>query len=182
MPVSVLFPLMTLNYFGGDVFQVSLIEVIWGVGMLVGGLLLSIIQAPVNKVILINSMYLMLGVALSVSGLLSPSAFPYFVVLTAFAGVSGAIYNSCFNTVLQETVHPSMLGRVFSMYFSVVLLPSLVGLIGIGFFADTIGLAQTFVLLGGIIFVLGILSFTIPSLRELGQKGTAKADETLKNA
>src|SRR5690606_10640503 len=171
MPVSVLFPLMTLNYFEGDVFQVSLIEVIWGVGMLIGGVVLSLIKAPLNKVILINSMYLVLGVSLSGSGLLAPSAYPYFVVLTALGGVSGAIYNSCFNTILQESIHPSMLGRVFSMYFSVALLPSLLGLVGIGFFADTIGLAQTFVLLGGAIFVLGIASFMIPALRDLGKKG-----------
>lgn len=177
MPVSVLFPLMTLNYFGGDVFQVSLIEVIWGVGMLLGGLLLSIIKGSVNKVVLINSMYLVLGVSLAVSGLLSPSGYSYFVVLTAMGGVSGAIYNSCFNTVLQETVNPSMLGRVFSMYFSVALLPSLLGLVGIGFFADTIGLAQTFVLLGGVIFVLGVISFTVPSLKALGKKGATKKIE-----
>ena len=174
MPVSVLFPLMTLNYFGGDVFQVSLIEVIWGVGMLLGGLLLSIIKGSVNKVVLINSMYLVLGLSLSGSGLLSPSAYSHFVVLTAMGGVSGAIYNSCFNTVLQETVNPSMLGRVFSMYFSVALLPSLLGLVGIGFFADTIGLSQTFILLGGMIFTLGIISFTVPSLKELGKKGATK--------
>jgi DHA3 family macrolide efflux protein-like MFS transporter len=180
MPVSVLFPLMTLNYFGGDVYQVSLIEVIWGVGMLLGGLLLSAIRAPVNKVILINSMYLVLGVSLSVSGLLSPAAYPYFVVLTAMGGLSGAIYNSCFNTVLQETIHPSMLGRVFSMYFSVALMPSLLGLVGIGFFADTIGLAQTFVLLGGVVFLLGIISFTVPSLTELGKRGISQKTSATK--
>ena len=180
MPVSVLFPLMTLNYFGGDVFQVSLIEVIWGVGMLLGGVSLSVVRAPINKVVLINSMYLVLGVSLSVSGLLSPSAYPYFVGLTAMGGVSGAIYNSCFNTVLQETINPSMLGRVFSMYFSVALLPSLFGLVGIGFFADTVGLARTFVLLGAVIFGLGVISFTVPSLAKLGRKGaTQKTEATL---
>lgn len=177
MPVSVLFPLMTLNHFGGDVFQVSLIEVIWGVGMLLGSLSLSVIRASINKVVLINSMYLVLGVSLSVSGLLSPSAYPYFVGLTAMGGVSGAIYNSCFNTVLQETINPSMLGRVFSMYFSVALLPSLFGLVGIGFFADTVGLARTFVLLGAVIFVLGIISFTVPSLAKLGKKGATQKTE-----
>lgn len=175
MPVSVLFPLITLNYFQGDVFQVSLVEVIWGVGMLVGGLLLSLMKGPVNKVMLINSMYLVLGISFTVSGLLPPSGYPYFVLLTALGGVSGAIYNSCFNTVLQETIKPSMLGRVFSMYFSVALLPSLLGLVGIGFFADTVGLAESFALLGAIIFGLGIISFFVPSLRLLGKKKPGEA-------
>ena len=40
MPVSVLFPLMTLNHFSGDAFQMSLIEAIWGVGSLLGGVTL----------------------------------------------------------------------------------------------------------------------------------------------
>lgn len=170
MPVSVLFPLMTLTYFQGDVFQVSLIEIVWGVGMLVGGLLLSLMKGPVNKVVLINSMYLVLGISFTGSGLLAPSGYAYFVLLTALGGVSGAIYNSCFNAVLQETIKPSMLGRVFSMYFSVALLPSLLGLVGIGFFADTVGLAESFTLLGGIIFGLGIISFFVPSLQSLGKK------------
>lgn len=175
MPVSVLFPLMTLTYFQGDVFQVSLIEIVWGVGMLVGGLLLSLMKGPVNKVVLINSMYLVLGISFTGSGLLAPSGYAYFVLLTALGGVSGAIYNSCFNAVLQETIKPSMLGRVFSMYFSVALLPSLLGLVGIGFFADTVGLAESFTLLGGIIFGLGIISFFVPSLQSLGKKKPMEA-------
>jgi len=175
MPVSVLFPLMTLTYFQGDVFQVSLIEIVWGVGMLVGGLLLSLMKGPVNKVVLINSMYLVLGISFTGSGLLTPSGYAYFVLLTALGGVSGAIYNSCFNAVLQETIKPSMLGRVFSMYFSVALLPSLLGLVGIGFFADTVGLAESFTLLGGIIFGLGIISFFVPSLQSLGKKKPMEA-------
>lgn len=178
MPISVLFPLMTLNHFHGSVFQVSLIEVIWGVGMLLGGVLLSIIKFPLDKVALINGMYLLLGVSLAVSGLLPSSAYMYFVILTAMAGISGAIYNSCFTAVLQETINPAMLGRVFSMYISVAMLPSLLGLLGIGFFADTVGLAQTFVLLGSVIFVLGLFSFSVPSIRELGKKVTKRGKES----
>ena len=37
MPVAVLFPLMTLKHFSGDAFQMSVVEVAWGAGMLLGG-------------------------------------------------------------------------------------------------------------------------------------------------
>src|SRR5690606_36616781 len=140
--------------------------------MLLGGLMLGIIKYPVNKVILINSMYLLLGACLTVSGLLSPSGYVYFVILIALSGVSGAVYNACFNTVLQETIQTGMFGQVFSLYISVCMLPSLIGLVGIRFFADTIVLAQTFVLLGAIIFVLGIISFSVPSIMALGKEIT----------
>ena len=42
MPVSVLFPLMTLNHFAGNAFQVSLVEVSWGGGALLAGALLGL--------------------------------------------------------------------------------------------------------------------------------------------
>ena len=32
MPVGVLFPLMTLQHFGGGAFEMSLIEIVWGGG------------------------------------------------------------------------------------------------------------------------------------------------------
>src|SRR5690606_29315854 len=104
--------------------------------------------------------------------------YPYFVILTALGGLSGAIFNSCFTTVLQETINPVMLGRVFSMYISVAMRPSLLRLVGIGFFADTIGLAQTFAFLGGVIFVLGLISFAVPSVRNLGKKEAIKRAES----
>ncbi|HLU90200.1 MAG TPA: MFS transporter, partial [Cyclobacteriaceae bacterium] len=170
MPVSVLFPLMTLDHFSGNIFQASLIEIAWGVGMLLGGVILGAYRRPVNKIVLINLMYLVLGLSLVGSGLLPPSGFTFFVILTIFGGLSGAIYTASFNTVLQETVNPAMLGRVFSMYMSISMLPSLLGLAGIGFFADTVGLTRTFVILGAVIFLLGLISFSVPSIMAMGQK------------
>lgn len=170
MPVSVLFPLMTLDHFSGNIVQASLIEIAWGVGMLLGGVILGAYRRPVNKIVLINLMYLVLGLSLVGSGLLPPSGFTFFVILTIFGGLSGAIYTASFNTVLQETVNPAMLGRVFSMYISISMLPSLLGLAGIGFFADTVGLTRTFVVLGAVIFLLGLISFSVPSIMAMGQK------------
>src|SRR5690606_15417045 len=57
MPVAVLFPLLTLQHFGGGKFEMSIIEVVWGIGMLVGGGLLGIFKPTLNKVIIINSMH-----------------------------------------------------------------------------------------------------------------------------
>ena len=61
-----------------------------------------------------------------------------------------------------------MLGRVFSMYFSIALLPSMIGLLSTGFLADTVGIALTFVILGSVIGVIGIVSFFVPELMKLG--------------
>ena len=89
MPVSVLFPLMTLNHFAGNAFQVSLVEVSWGGGALLAGALLGLKKYRWNEILLINGMYIALGLTFLFSGLLPVSGFIWFAVLTALGGVSG---------------------------------------------------------------------------------------------
>lgn len=170
MPVAVLFPLLTLQHFGGGKFEMSLIEVVWGVGMLIGGSLLGIFKPTINKVIIVNSMHILLGVTLLGSGILPSDEYAQFVVLTTFGGMAASIYHASFTTIIQEKVDPAMLGRVFSMFFSIALLPSLIGLLGTGFLADYIGIDTTFVILGGVIAVIGLISFFVPSLMRLGER------------
>jgi len=174
MPVAVLFPLLTLQHFGGGKFEMSVIEVVWGVGMLVGGGLLGIFKPTLNKIIIINGMHILLGVSLAASGLLPTTGFIFFVVLTVLGGIAASIYNASFTTVLQERINPAMLGRVFSMYFSIALLPSMIGLLSTGFLADTIGISVTFVILGGVIGLVGIVSFFVPALMRLGIKAAVQ--------
>lgn len=175
MPVAVLFPLLTLEHFGGGKFEMSLIEVVWGVGMLVGGGILGVFKPSLNKIVVINVMLILLGISLGVPGLIAPTGFVFFVALTALGGLTGAIHNATFNTALQEKIEPAMLGRVFSMYFSVALLPSIIGLLSTGFLADTIGITRTFVTLGSAIGIIGIISFFVPELMRLGMKNHTAA-------
>src|SRR5690606_16941983 len=176
MPVAVLFPLLTLQHFGGGKFEMSLIEVVWGVGMLVGGGVLGIFKPTLSKIIIINSMHILLGVSLAASGLLQATGFVIFVLLTVLGGVAASIYNASFTTVLQEKINPGMLGRVFSMYFSIALLPSMIGLLSTGFIADHIGITRTFVILGSIIGLIGVMSFFVPALMRLDIKPERNAD------
>ncbi|MHC8949924.1 MFS transporter [Sphingobacterium hungaricum] len=167
MPVAVLFPLLTIQHFGGGKFEMSLIEIMWGVGMLVGGSLLGIFKPSISKIVIINCMQIILGITFSLSGYISSSAFIFFVVLTGIGGVAASIYNASFTTVLQEQIKPEMLGRVFSMYFSVAIFPSIVGLMSSGFVSDAIGINLMFIILGSIVAFIGIVSFFTPSLMKL---------------
>lgn len=173
MPVAVLFPLLTINHFQGDKFEMSVIEIIWGVGMLVGGGFLGIWKPTINKVIIINIMHILIGATFTWSGLLDSSQFVFFVILTAIGGIGASLYNASFTTIIQEEIKPNMLGRVFSLYYSTAVIPSIIGLLSTGFVADYIGITQTFIILGIIISLVGVASFLTPSLMKLG-KNTAK--------
>lgn len=167
VPISVLFPLMTLDYFNGTEFQAGIIEAIWSVGALVGGAIMGVKVYKVNRVGLINWMHLLLGVAFLLSGLLSPTGFVWFAVLTGLSGITGAVYNSAFTGLIQTKIESTALGRVFSMYYTIALIPSMLGLIGIGFIADTIGLNNSFIISGIIIMIIGIVAFNTKSAMKL---------------
>lgn len=169
MPVAVLFPLLTINHFNGDKFEMSVIEIIWGVGMLFGGGLLGIWKPNIHKIIIINSMHIIIGITFAWSGLLGSEYFVFFVILTALGGMAASLYNASFTTIIQEEIQPNMLGRVFSLYYSSVVIPSVVGLLCTGFIADYVGITQTFIILGLLISSVGIASFFTPALMRLGK-------------
>lgn len=168
MPIAVLFPLMTLDHFNGNAYQMSVVEVIWGVGMVAGGALLGLLKLKSNEIILINVSYIILGLTFLLSGLLNSDGFVWFVILTALGGISGALYHSLFTATVQRVVVPEALGRVFSLFGSVSILPSLIGLTATGFIADKIGVVYAFLYSGIIITLLGIVAMLIPSMLALG--------------
>ncbi|MGO1243654.1 MAG: MFS transporter [Sphingobacterium sp.] len=178
MPIAVLFPLLTIQHFDGGKFEISVVEIVWGVGMLVGGSLIGIFKPSLSKVVLMNVMYIIMGISLSLSGYIPATAFSFYVVLTALAGIAAAVYNACFMTVIQEEVRPQVMGRVFSMYFSIVVIPTVIGLLGTGWVADRFGVGNMFVVLGGLIALVGVVCFfNIPLMRLGTKKEEAAPDE-----
>lgn len=167
MPVSVLFPLMTLDHYSGNAFQISLVEAAWGIGALLGGAFLGMKKFKLNEISLINWMYILLGLTFGLSGILPVSGYPLFVGLTAIGGISGSLYMASFTTVVQTRIDPIVMGRVFSFYMSVNLLPSMIGLLSTGFLADNIGIGNTFIIGGALVGIIGVISFFVPSIGKL---------------
>ncbi|MDR1653033.1 MAG: MFS transporter [Prevotellaceae bacterium] len=170
LPIAALFPLMTLNHFMGNTYQMSLIEVVWSLGMLFGGFLVGTnILKKYNKIILIGIMCIVDGLTFLLSGVLPPTGFVWFAVFSAISGMAAAIWNSAFTVVMQTAIETDKLGRAFATYDSLALLPSIPGLLATGFIATTIGLTNSFVIAGCAIFAVGIFVMLIPSVRELGK-------------
>lgn len=165
MPIASLFPLMTINHFMGGTYQVSIIEVGWGIGALTGGLILGIKTFKVNRIVLINSMYVLLGLTFAFSGILSEDDYWIFLLLTIIGGITMSVYSGAFMVMLQTTIEPSALGRVFSIYGSINLLPSIVGLVYTGIVAERIGVPNVFLIAGGALVALGLYSFADKSIQ-----------------
>lgn len=170
MPVATLFPLMTLNHFMGGTYHVSMVEVFWGAGSLIGGLILGLKRFNVNKIVLTNIMYIVTGFTFVFSGKLPENGFLMFMFLTLLGGVSMTIYTGVFMVILQTNIDPSALGRVFSIYGSISLLPSIFGLIYTGFVAERLGVNNAFLIAGSVIAILGLCLFFLAPIREMIEK------------
>lgn len=168
MPVAALFPLMTLEHFGGTTYMMSIVEIAWGIGMLIGGAIIGHRRLNNYKVVLINLTYLVLGLTFIFSGILPPSGFAIFASITALGGITLTIYSGSFTVIMQTMVEPAALGRVFSIYSSITLLPSMIGLLATGFIADAIGIGNAFIISGCGIAALGVAAFLlIPPIRKM---------------
>lgn len=170
MPIVALIPLMTLKNFSGTAYQVSLVELLFGSGALMGGILLGIWNPRIRKVVMINISYIIIGVAIFVSGILPPSAFIIYAMFAVVQGISMPFYSGPFTALLQTQIEVSFLGRVFSLFDSISLLPSILGLLATGFIADAIGIANVFVICGIAIVITGTIAFFIPSIMNLEKK------------
>jgi len=167
MPAVIMFPLLTTGHYGGGKWEMGLIEIVWGVGMLVGGAALGIFKVGFSKVVLVNSMYILLGLTFFLSGVFPNEWFIGFILVTAIGGMGLSVFYACFTAIIQITVQPEMLGRVFSLYYSLAVLPSIIGLLFTGLIAENAGVNNTFVFSGCLAIGVGVLSFLTPKLMQL---------------
>ena len=169
MPAAIMFPLLTTGHYAGGKWEMGIVEVVWGGGMLIGGVILSIFKLKGSKVAAVNIMYVLLGLTFILSGVLPASWFVEFVMVTAIGGVSLSVFNGCFTAIVQTEVSPEKLGRVFSLYYSMAVLPSVIGLLFTGLIAEVIGVNITFIVSGCLAILVGILSFGTRNLMQLGK-------------
>lgn len=166
MPVNALFPLMSMEYFGGTTFHSSIVEIVFAAGMLLGGILLSIWGGYRNRGISIIVSLLLMGIALTIAGLLPTSGYFVFIICSGLMGFSSPFYNGVQTALIQEKIQSEYLGRVFGLFGSIMSLAMPLGLIVSGIFADLIGVNRWFMVSGIAILGLALLSLALPDIRE----------------
>lgn len=170
MPIVALMPLMTLHNFSGTAYQVSLIEVLFGVGMLGGGILLGVWNPKIRKVVLIGYSYFIIGITIALCGVLNEDGYLLFAILTIIQGLVVPFFSGPFTTLMQTQFKPQYLGRVFALFDSVSLFPSIIGLFATSFIADSLGIANIFLYCGIATVLAAVWMMTIPSIRSLENK------------
>ncbi len=166
-PINALFPLLSMNYFGGTTTHASIAEIAFSLGMLGGGLLLGKWGGLKDRVISILSAMALMGLAIGFSGILPVNGFIIFAILCVAMGIAVPFYSGSQVALMQEKFAPEYLGRVFGLYGSIMSLAMPIGLIISAMFADVIGVHRWFLLSGLASLVLAVFAYFIPSIRNL---------------
>ncbi len=167
MPIVAVMPLMTLQYFKGSPYQVSLIEGLYGLGLLMGGLALSLWNPKIKKTVLIVFGFSALGIALATCGVLPPTYFTAYAAMTIVQGLAVPFFTGPYTVLVQTQFEPKYLGRVFSISGSIVQLPAMLGLLFAGILADDIGVEKVFLIGGIVVTTTAIFLGLIPVVRRL---------------
>ena len=166
-PAFSLLPLFVQQHFQGGVGEYSMIEAAAGVGVLVGGLVLSMWGGFRRKIYTIMVGIFGLGAVMFSLGLLPPQAFRTAVVLLFVCGLMIPIVDGPLMALMQGTIAPEMQGRVFSLIGSLLWLTSPLSLAIAGPVSDALGLQVWYLVAGGLCVASGIFGLTLPIIRNI---------------
>ena len=161
-PAFSLMPLLVTEHFNGDAPQLAWLEASWGVGLVLGGLLLSAWGGFRRRVYTSLMGLIIQGLGIMLVGL-SPANALWLAVAGMFvAGSMNALVNGPLFSVLQATVAPEMQGRVFTVVASMSSAAFPLSLAVAGPVADAIGLRPWYVVGGIVCTIMGLGACFVP--------------------
>jgi DHA3 family macrolide efflux protein-like MFS transporter len=160
---SFITPLMVARTFGSEVWMVTVLEVAFSVGMLLGGVLVSTILAKRSRIGLIIGSAIGFGAATVGLGL-SPNLWVFYGFMFA-VGLGVPLFSAPFMTLVQETVDPDKHGRVFSYVGIVMALATPIGMTVFGPLADVISVQSLLVAAGILTVLVIVVAILLPSGR-----------------
>lgn len=166
-PISALFPLMTLDHFGGTTGDAATAEIVFSVGMIAGSALLTATGGFRNRALTVVAATALYGAATLVAGLLGAGGFVAFLAMSFLMGLSSPFYSGPQTALMQEKVPPEYLGRVFGLYGAIMSWALPLGLAFSSVFADAVGAPAWFVGAGAAMVLLAGVTWSIPAIRRI---------------
>ena len=155
-PLAILTPLLVTRTFGAEPFYLTLNEIVFFIGNILGGILLSAWGGFKNKIHTIGAGCLICGLFSILMGL--PSPFILYLLWMGLTGITMPMFNTPFITLFQETVSPDKQGRVFSLIsiISGILMP--LAMVFFGPLADRMKI-EYILIATGILLIAGAIVF-----------------------
>jgi len=180
-PAFSLLPLLVSDYFGGSAIQLGLMEAILGVGMLFGGVILSIWGGFRRRIYTSLVGVIAMGASLLILGFAPAGLFGLALVSVFLVGLTVTMVDGPIMAVLQTTVAPEVQGRVFTVTGSLIAITSPLGLVIAGPVTDFIGLTTWYLVAGVACILMGVLLFFVPDVVHIEEQAKMGSPDTLES-
>lgn len=151
-PLAILTPLLVTRSFGADPWYLTLNEMVFFIGNIVGGVVISAWGGFKNKMRTIGTGCLICGALSVLLGL--PFPFTAYLIWMGLCGVTMPMFNTPFITLFQETVDADKQGRVFSLISVVTGAIMPLAMIVFGPLADYVKI-EYILIVTGLLFIAG---------------------------
>lgn len=158
---SNLSPLMLVRNWGSDVWLLTVLELSFGIGMVIGGGLMALFANKLDRITTIIATSVAFGVLAVVMGF--STNLILFFSLFFFIGVIVPAFSTSAMTLLQETVEPERQGRVFGFVGIVMAVAMPIGMAALGPLADVVSVESILIGTGAATVVIAAFAALSPS-------------------
>jgi DHA3 family macrolide efflux protein-like MFS transporter len=160
---SNLSPLMIARTFGGEVWMLTVLELSFGVGMLIGGALIAVFAKKIDRIGMIIGSSILFGILATAMGFTTNLVL--FFALFFVVGIAVPAFSTSAMTLLQETVEPDRQGRVFGFLGIVMAVAMPLGMSILGPLADVVSVEILLIVTGIATVVIAVVAVLLPAGR-----------------
>jgi DHA3 family macrolide efflux protein-like MFS transporter len=166
VPTYSLMPLLVQQYFNGGINEIALMEGAGGLGMILGGLVVSLVAIRRRMVVVLIS-YAVACATVALAALTPATAFWLAIVWWCVSGITYVIADAPLRAVLQTVVPNEFQGRVLSLFMLLWAAVGPLGLLLFGPLGDAYGIRTVFVGAGIVATLICLLGFLSRSLVQI---------------
>jgi DHA3 family macrolide efflux protein-like MFS transporter len=160
-PAYNLFPMLVNKHLGGDVLKLGWLNMVFGIGMILGGVVLGAWGGFKKRILTSASGSTLQGLLMICLGFTTLQLYPMVIVCNFFIGVGVAFASAPLTAILNSVVARDMQGRVFSTMSSISSAMVPLGLAVAGPVADATDVRLIYIIAGVVLLCtmpLGLLS------------------------
>jgi MFS transporter, DHA3 family, macrolide efflux protein len=168
-PSSSLLPLLVLKDFNGGASQLAVVESFFGIGVILGGLVLSAWGGFKRRIMTSFMGIVGIGIGVILTGLSPANMFWLLLVANFIIGVTQVFANGPLMAIFQTTIAPDMQGRVFSLISAGATAMMPLSLLIAGPISDWLGVRVWYVFGGAVCILMTVASLSIPAIMNIEQ-------------
>jgi DHA3 family macrolide efflux protein-like MFS transporter len=173
-PAMSLVPILVTRHFQGGALELGWLNASWGVGMLVGGLVLGAWGGFRKRTYTMLMGIVGLGIGILLVALAPENMLPLAIVGFFIGSAMNAMTNGSGFALLQTIVEPEIQGRVFTVVMSMAGAISPLSLAVGGPIADWLGVRTLYFIAGVSLLLLSVIGAISPVILNLEQEGLEK--------